>query len=43
MMNNYDESVEINNNSIWPYIPCHPYRVLIIAGLGSSKTNVHQT
>ena len=24
----------------WPYIPDHPYRILIIGGLGSGKTNV---
>ena len=23
----------------WPYIPDHPYRVLIIGGFGSGKTN----
>ena len=23
----------------WPYIPAHPYRILIIAGFGSRKTN----
>ena len=23
----------------WPYIPDHPYRILIIAGSGSGKTN----
>ena len=27
MMKNYDESVEINHNSNWPYIPDHPYRI----------------
>ena len=32
MMKNieYDESVEINHNPNWPYIPDHPYRILII-------------
>ena len=24
----------------WPYIPDHPYRILIIGGSGSVKTNV---
>ena len=24
----------------WPYIPDHPYRILIIGGSGSGKTNV---
>ena len=23
----------------WPYIPDHPYRILIISGSGSRKTN----
>ena len=23
----------------WPYIPDHPYRILIIGGAGSGKTN----
>ena len=27
------------NNLIWPYIPDHPYRILIIGGSGSGKTN----
>ena len=27
------------NNEKWPYIPDHPYRILIIAGSGSGKTN----
>ena len=40
MIRNYDESVEINNNPIWPYIPGHPYRILIIGSSGSGKTNV---
>ena len=28
---------EYNEN--WPYIPDHPYRILIIGGSGSGKTN----
>ena len=40
MMKNYDESVEINHNPNLFYIPEHPYRILIIGGLGSGKTNV---
>ena len=40
MMKNYDQSVEINYNPSWPYIPDHPYRMLIIGGCGSRKTNV---
>ena len=27
------------HNSKWPYIPDHPYRILIIGGSGSKKTN----
>ena len=27
------------HNIIWPYIPDHPYRILIIGGSGSGKTN----
>ena len=27
------------NNLKWPYIPDHPYRILIIGGPGSGKTN----
>ena len=39
-MENYDQSVEINHNPNWPYITGHPYRILIIGGSGSGKTNV---
>ena len=28
-----------DNNKKWPYIPDHPYRMLIIGGSGSGKTN----
>ena len=27
------------NNEKWSYIPDHPYRILIIGGSGSGKTN----
>ena len=27
------------HNKNWPYIPDHPYRILIITGSGSGKTN----
>ena len=27
------------HNKNWPFIPDHPYRILIIAGSGSGKTN----
>ena len=39
IMKNYNQSVEINHNLNWPYIPDHPYRILIIGGSGSGKTN----
>ena len=41
-MINLDSIVNDNNkkhNENWPYIPDHPYRILIIGGSGSGKTN----
>ena len=41
-MINFDEyTIEngINHNPNWPYITDHPYRILIIGGSGSGKTN----
>ena len=41
-MINFDEYRSENNeehNPNWPYIPDHPYRILIIGGSGSGKTN----
>ena len=41
-MINLDNIVNSNNekhNENWPYIPDHPYRILIIGGSGSGKTN----
>ena len=41
-MINLDSITNENNkkhNEKWPYIPDHPYRVLIIGGSGSGKTN----
>ena len=38
-MKNHEQSVEINHNPNWPYIPDHPYTILIIVGPGG-KTNV---
>ena len=41
-MINLDNSVNNNNeklNEKWPYIPDHPYRILIIGSSGSGKTN----
>ena len=45
-MINVDDYVDGNNgvapktkhNNNWPYIPDHPYRILIIGGSGSGKT-----
>ena len=30
------------HNLKWPYIPDHPYRILIIGGSGCGKTNALQ-
>ena len=41
-MINLDSIINENNknhNKKWPYIPDHPYRILIIGGSGSGKTN----
>ena len=41
-MINLDSITNENNkehNEKWPYIPDHPYRILIIGGSGSGKTN----
>ena len=41
-MINFDDYTNENktkHNSDWPYIPDHPYRILIIGGSGSGKTN----
>ena len=41
-MNNFDDYTNENktiHNKNWPYIPDHPYRILIIWGSGSGKTN----
>ena len=41
MINFDDYAIENNTqyNPKWPYIPYHPYRILIIGGSGSGKTN----
>ena len=31
---------KIEHNKYWPYIPHHPYRILIIGGSGFGKTHV---
>ena len=41
-MINFDEYTNENKKEHslnWPYIPDHPYRILIIGGLGTGKTN----
>ena len=35
----YANENKIKHNQKWPYIPGHPYRILIIRGSGSGKTN----
>ena len=42
-MINFDDYTNENkrkHNPNWPYIPDHPYRILIIGGSGSGKTNI---
>ena len=42
-MINFDNYVSENkteHNKNWPYIPDHPYRILLIGGSRSEKTNV---
>ena len=41
-MINFDDYTNENkteHNPKWPYIPDHPYNLLIIGGSGSGKTN----
>ena len=35
----YTNENKIEQNSKWPYNPDHPYRILIVGGSGSGKTN----
>ena len=37
--NGYTNENKIEHNSKWPYIPDHPYRILIVGSSGSGKTN----
>ena len=42
-MINFDDYANENrteHNKNWPYIPDHPYRILIIGGSGSEETNL---
>ena len=34
----YENKIKHSKN--WPYIPDHPYRILIIGGSGSGKANL---
>ena len=36
---NYANENKTEHNLKWPYIPDNPYRILIIGGSGSGKTN----
>ena len=36
---NYTNENKTEHNSKWPYIPDHPYRILIVGGSGSGKAN----
>ena len=36
----YFNENKIKHNKNWPYIPDHPYRILITGGSGSGKTNL---
>ena len=36
---NYTNENKTEHNLKWPYIPDHPYIILIISGSGSGKTN----
>ena len=38
-MENHDQSIKINHNPNCQYIPGHRYRILIICGSRSDKTN----
>ena len=35
----YTNENKLKHNPDWPYIPDHPYRIFIIGGSGSGKTN----
>ena len=38
-LDNFINKNNKNHNKKWPYIPDHPYRILITGGSGSGKTN----
>ena len=37
--NNYTNENKTEHDLNWPYVPDHPYRILIIGGAGSGKTS----
>ena len=37
---NYANENKTKHNKHWLYVPDHPYRILIIGGSGSGKTNL---
>ena len=39
MMKNYDQSIDMNHNPNWLYIPNHSYRIFFIGSSGWCKTN----
>ena len=38
-LDNYTNENKIEHNLNWPYIPDHPYRIIIVGGSGSGNTN----
>ena len=36
---NYTNENKTENNLKWPYIPDHPYRILLVGGSGSVNAN----
>ena len=38
-IDNHANEKKIKHNEKWPYTPDHPYRIIIISGSGSGKTN----
>ena len=38
-LDEYTNENRLSHNPNWPYIHDHPYRILIIGGSGSGKTN----
>ena len=39
-LDDYANKNKAIHNKNWPWIPDHPYRILIIGGSGSGKTNL---